>query len=144
MVESWLPAIRIPSLRNKIRGQSYKTVDSIARSTESDAGGCCASNIQNLRYISNDPIFAMEMKEYIPPFPLFRELPRRNSCPIPAYVPKYILRSRMQLSPCICIFQAIINIRTNPRIFETTLVYLNNYDITLPWKYRFQMHRNKE
>lgn len=48
--------------RNKIRGQPYKVVDSIVRSTESDAGGCCASNIQNLQYISDDPIFAMEMK----------------------------------------------------------------------------------
>lgn len=52
----------MPLRCNKIRGQPYKAVDSIARNTESDAGGCCASNIQNLRYISDDPIFAMEMK----------------------------------------------------------------------------------
>lgn len=56
---------------NKIRSQPYKTVGFIARDTKIDAGGCCASNIQNLRYISDDPIFAMEMKEYIPPLPLF-------------------------------------------------------------------------
>ena len=80
--------------RNKIRGQPYNVVGSIAWNTESYAGGCCASNIQNLQYISDDPIFAMEMKEYIPPFPLFRELLHGNSrvaLSIPTYIPIFFV-----------------------------------------------------
>lgn len=89
------------SLCNKIRGQRYNRL--LIRCREGYRKRrrrmLCQQYPKSSVYISDDPIFAMEMKEQYtaPPFPLFRELPPRSRAPECIPFARWIL---IQLTTC--------------------------------------------